>query len=130
MVAPLEYAGGKDATEEDGMPGTRGVDTEERGSQADITLPCESPEKPILERLDEPMPEAGEYCVHEGRPCILFSDWDYAEDWSGRFVRTLQPSLLAAAARIGAAEFWSLVRDVQNANGWRSKTTPGSGSDR
>jgi hypothetical protein len=98
------------------MPPTGSVDSEQRGSQADFELPCEAPTKPIIERLGEPIPEPGEYCVHEGRPCILFSDWDYAEDWSGRFVRTVQPAMLTGAARIGPAEFWSLVREVQGAD--------------
>jgi hypothetical protein len=99
------------------MPRTGSSDSEQRGTQADLDLPCEAPSKPIFERLGEPIPEAGEYCVHEGRPCILFSDWDYAEDWSGRFVRTVQPLALAGAAKVGATEFWSLVREVQGAAG-------------
>jgi hypothetical protein len=93
------------------LPTSR-VDPESRGTQADIELPCEGPAKPIMERLGEPMPEAGEYCMHQGKPYVLFSDWDYAEDWSGHFVRTVEPSMIAGATKIGAVEFWTLVRGV------------------
>lgn len=117
MVVNVEYAGGKDDNygvyvKEVSMAPTRNVAPEESGTQADIDLPCEAPQKPIVERLGEPIPEPGEYCLHEGKPYVLFSDWDYAEDWSGRFVRTVHPAVLAAAPRIGAAEFWAVVRDV------------------
>ncbi|HTT00880.1 MAG TPA: hypothetical protein VMG11_02240 [Steroidobacteraceae bacterium] len=75
-----------------------------------IDLPCEPPSKPVIERLDEPIPDAGECCVYLGKPHIVFRDWDYAEDWSGEFVRVVDPKTLAGAARLSTVAFWSAVR--------------------
>ena len=71
------------------------------------------PERSILERLHEPFPEAVEYCVLAGSPCVLFVDWDYAEDWSGIFVRVIGPHTLNTARRVDASEFWAAVRHAQ-----------------
>jgi len=78
----------------------------------DIRLPCEPPTKPVIERLDEPIYDSAECCVYQGGPCILFGDWDYAEDWSGEFVRVIAPEALAGAPKLSATEFWALVRKV------------------
>jgi hypothetical protein len=67
----------------------------------------------IVQRLDEPI-EAGDCCIHEGHPCILFGDWDYAEDWSGEFVRVVPPDSLADAPRLTVRQFWALVRRVHS----------------
>jgi len=93
-------------------------DSEARGGPSgEIDLPCAPPDRPILERLDEPIAEAVEYCVLNGNPCILFADWDYAEDWSGPFVRVIPPDALSAAPRIEPAEFWTAVRRAQGLGG-------------
>jgi len=76
-------------------------------------LDCMPPDKPVVERIGEPLPEGVECCVLEGNPCILLADWDYAEDWSGTFVRVIQADVLATARRVDASEFWALVRRVQ-----------------
>lgn len=78
---------------------------------APLELPCEPPSRRVVERLDEPI-EAGECRLYEGAPCILFEDWDYAEDWSGEFVQTLPPEVLASAPILSVSEFWALVRRV------------------
>lgn len=75
-----------------------------------IDLPCMPPDRPIVERLEEPLLEKVEYCMLEGSPCVLFVEWDYAEDWSGTFVRVIPPHTLDPARRVGASEFWSAVR--------------------
>ncbi len=81
-------------------------------SPSDWDLPCEPPSKPIVERLDEPIDAAGECCLEGGRPCILFSGWDYAEDWSGTFVRVVPHASLAHARALDRKEFWARVREV------------------
>lgn len=79
----------------------------------DSDLPCMPPDRPVVERLGELLPEGVEYCIFEGNPCILFADWDYAEDWSGKFVRVIRPCTLNASRRVDASEFWVIVRRVQ-----------------
>ena len=79
-------------------------------SPSEIDLPCAPPDRPIIERLEEPLLEKVEYCMLDGSPCILFVDWDYAEDWSGTFVRVFGPHTLSSARRVGAPEFWAAVR--------------------
>ena len=77
-----------------------------------IELPCAPADKPVRERLNEPVGAEGEFCVLAGAPYILFRDWDYAEDWSGEFVCTIAPRALEAAHVVTAEEFWRLVRRV------------------
>jgi hypothetical protein len=89
---------------------------EKRGSPSYIDLPCMPPDRPVAERLDEPLCERVEYCLYEGNPCILFVDWDYAEDWSGEFVQVMGPEALSAAPRVSVSEFWVAVRRVQSLN--------------
>lgn len=79
-------------------------------------LPCMPPEQPISKRLDEPLLEDVEYCLLDGSPCILFVDWDYAEDWSGTFVRVIRAHTLSSARRVSASEFWAAVRQRQGPN--------------
>ena len=79
---------------------------------AALELSCEPASRPILERFDEPINEPGVCCVHLGSPCILFDDWDYAEDWSGEFVRVVAPEPLSSATRVSAEDFWALVRKL------------------
>ena len=74
-------------------------------------------ERPIVERLEEPLLEAVECCVLGDAPCILFVDWDYAEDWSGTYVRVIPSEALSGAPRIEVAEFWAIVRRAQGMNG-------------
>lgn len=78
----------------------------------DIRLGCEPPTRRIIERLDEPIEEPGECRVHDGHPYLLFEDWDYAEDWSGEYVRAVRPHSLTAAPKLSVGEFWALVRRV------------------
>ena len=68
--------------------------------------------KRVLEHLDEPIPPAGRPCLFEGRPCILYMDWDFAQDWSGEHVRELHPFTLLRAPELSVADFWSLVRKL------------------
>ena len=89
----------------------------EEAPPSDIDLPCMPPDRPIIERLGEPLPEGVEFCVLDGKPCILFADWDYAESWSGTFVRVIRPDTLSSARRVGASEFWAIVRRVQGKTG-------------
>ena len=84
------------------------VDPEDMGTQTGtwtVPLPGFRP-TPIHERFDP----AGECCAYDGRPCILFGDWDYAEDWSGEFVRDMHPFVLIGAPVITADAFWQMVR--------------------
>jgi hypothetical protein len=78
----------------------------------DWGLPCEPPAKRVVERLDEPIDEAARCCLQEGRPCMLFASWDYAEDWSGTFVRAMPHAVLRDAPVISREEFWALVRQL------------------
>lgn len=89
----------------------------QEGPPVDVELPCMPPDRPIVERLGEPLHEAVEYCLLAEQPCILFVGWDYAEDWSGAFVRVMSSDALDAARRISASEFWSAVRRVQGLSG-------------
>jgi len=77
-----------------------------------IDLPCMPADRPVRERLDEPLGEEGEFRVVDGRPCMLFASWDYAEDWSGEFVRTTDPLVVGGGLRLSRSEFWALVRTV------------------
>ena len=80
---------------------------------ASLELPCMPPDKPIRERLNEPVGEEGAFFLIDGRPCILFAEWDYAEDWSGEFVRPIEPPGAASPAQpLAAAEFWALVQSL------------------
>jgi hypothetical protein len=78
----------------------------------DIRLGCEPPTRRIVDRLDEPLQNPGECRLYRGRPCLLFEDWDYAEDWSGEYVRVIAPQPLTAAGKLSTAEFWALVRKL------------------
>jgi hypothetical protein len=75
-----------------------------------VDLPCMPPDRPVVERLEEPVLENVEYCMLDGSPCMLVVDWDYAEDWSGTFVRVIGPDTLRTAARVSVSEFWAAVR--------------------
>jgi len=90
------------------------VDPEDLGTQTGTwTVPTpDFKPTPIREQLDEPIDPAGDCCVHDGRPCILFSDWDYAEDWSGEFVREMHPFALIGAPKITVDAFWRKVRQA------------------
>ena len=46
---------------------------------------------PVRERTNEPIPAEAECYLLEGRPHLLFANWDYAEDWSGVYVREVYP---------------------------------------
>jgi hypothetical protein len=87
------------------------VDPEDGGVVAGVPIPGWQPKK-IPECLDEPIPEDGDPRILDGRPCILFGMWDYAEDWSGETVRELHPFTLIGAPKITTEEFWQLVRRV------------------
>jgi hypothetical protein len=95
------------------------VDPEDRGTQTGTMLPPPPGWKPtpIREMFDEPLDPAGECCVLEGKPCILFGMLDYAEDWSGEFVREVHPFTLLWAPKVTAEEFWKLVRATSRKGG-------------
>jgi hypothetical protein len=90
------------------------VDPEDLGTQTGTwTVPTpDFKPTPIREQLDEAIDPAGDCCVHDGRPCILFGDWDYAEDWSGEFVREMHPFALIGAPKITVDAFWRKVRQA------------------
>jgi hypothetical protein len=65
----------------------------------------------IREQLDEPFHTGGEYFVFEGRPYLVFVNWDYAEDWSQYPVREAHPyAPQSQGTKISEAEFRSLVK--------------------
>jgi len=71
---------------------------------------------PIRERLTEPIPADAECYMVDRRPHLLFADWDYAEDWSGEYVREVHPYAVAfgGGKKIGDAEWRALVRTRHN----------------
>jgi hypothetical protein len=72
---------------------------------------CGLEPKRVLDRLDEPIPEAGEPRLWNGRPCILFGALDLGEDWAGEYVNLgINPFALLNSPKISTQEFWSLVR--------------------
>jgi hypothetical protein len=86
------------------------VDPEDRGVMTGDPIPGWKPKR-VLDCLDEPIPEEGDPCALDGRPCILFANWDMAEDWSGEFVNpNLHPFTLIGAPKLTIPEFWALVR--------------------
>ncbi len=92
------------------------VDPEDGGTQAGERLPTPPGFKrtPICEQMGSPIHPDGECCVLDGRPCILFGMQDYAEDWSGEFVREIHPFTLIGAPKVAPAEFWQLVASRQD----------------
>lgn len=92
-----------------------GDDDDDRGTQTGELLPPppDFKPKPIRDRIGEPIDPEGECCSLDGRPCILYADLDYAEDWSGEFIREIHPFLLIGAPNITIEEFWNLVRANQ-----------------
>jgi hypothetical protein len=97
------------------------VDPDDGGTQAGTwSTPLPGFQRtPIREKLDEPIDPEGDCCVLDGKPYILFGMWDYAEDWSGEFVREVHPFTLIGAPTITVEEFWKLVRaiEAERANG-------------
>ena len=77
-------------------------DDDDHGTQTGTMLPPPPgfKPKPIREQLDEPIDPEGECCVLNGKPYILYGMWDYAEDWSGEFVREVHPFMLIGAPTI------------------------------
>ena len=59
----------------------------------------------------------GDCCVLEGKPYILYGMWDYAEDWSGEFVREVHPFTLLSAPTITTEAFWNMVRAIEAERG-------------
>lgn len=92
------------------------VDPEDGGTQAGERLPPPPGFRPtpIREQMRSPIDPDGECCVLDGRPCILFGMQDYAEDWSGEFVREIHPFTLIGATKVSLDEFWKLVATRQN----------------
>jgi hypothetical protein len=92
-----------------------GCDDDDRGTQTGTwttPVPGFKP-TPIRERLNEPIDPEGECCVLDGKPYILYGMWDYAEDWSGEFIREVHPFLLISTPKITVAEFWDRVRAIE-----------------
>jgi hypothetical protein len=84
----------------DSEPGTR------------LPPPANFKPQPISECIDEVLAPDAECYALNGAPCLLFADLDYAEDWSGTYVRELHPFLVAICGKsISAEEFWRLVRE-------------------
>lgn len=91
------------------------VDPDDGGCMAGIQLPTPPSWKPtpIRDKPNEPIDPAGECYVMNGQPYLLFSDWDYAEDWSGEFVREIHPFAVLDGFPVEAAGWWQLVRRRQ-----------------
>lgn len=67
--------------------------------------------KRVLDHLEETLPQEGELFDLDGHPCILYSDRQVAEDWSGEYVDPdLHPFALSHAPQLSLAQFWELVR--------------------
>ena len=45
----------------------------------------------IREQLAKPFEAEAEFIVHQGRPFVVWAEWDYAEDWSRYPVREVHP---------------------------------------
>ena len=90
-------------------------DDDDHGTQTGTwtTPPPGFKPKPIREKLDEPIDPEGECCVLNGKPYILYGMLDYAEDWSGEFVREVHPFMLIGAPKITVEEFWNMVRAIE-----------------
>ena len=90
-------------------------DDDDHGTQTGTMLPPPPgfQPKPIRERLDEPIDPEGDFRVLDGKPYILYGMWDYAEDWSGEFLREVHPFTLIGAPNITVEEFWKLVRAIE-----------------
>jgi hypothetical protein len=55
-------------------------------------------------------PEAS-FHVLEGRPCVVWGDWDHAEDWSRHPIREVHPfAPLLSGSEVTEAQFRTLVR--------------------
>lgn len=89
-------------------------DDNDRGTQTGTltTPPPDFVPKPTREWLDEPIDPEGDCCVLNSKPYILYGMWDYAEDWSGEFVREVHPFMLIGAPKITVDEFWTRVRAI------------------
>jgi hypothetical protein len=89
-------------------------DDDDHGTQTGTMLPPPPGfrPKPICEQLDEPIDPESYCCVLNGKPYILYGMWDYAEDWSGEFVREVHPFTLIGAPNITVERFWKLVREI------------------
>ncbi len=61
---------------------------------------------PIRRRVSEPIPAEAECYVLAGRPHLLFANWDYAEDWSGEYVREVHPFAVALGGKAIAEQEW------------------------
>jgi hypothetical protein len=87
------------------------VDPEDSGTQTGTQLPPPPDWKPtpVVERFHKPIDPEGDCCILDDMPCILFGQWDYAEDWSGEFVREMHPFELIGAPKVTVEEFWKLV---------------------
>ena len=88
------------------------VDTDDAGTQTGTLLPPPPGFKPtpIRDRIGEPIDPEGDCRLLDGQPCILYGDWDYAEDWSGEFMREIHPFTLPGKPKISVEAFWDLVR--------------------
>jgi hypothetical protein len=78
---------------------------------------------PIRERIGEPLDPEAEPVLFNGRPCLLYPDWDYGEDWSGEYIRDVHPFCLTSQPKLTVPEFWILVTRLQEQRG-------GIGTDR
>lgn len=92
------------------------VDPDDADVISGLQMPGWQPKR-VVDCLDEPIHEEGSPCVLDGRPCILFGMWDYAEDWSGEYVRELHPFVLIGKPKLSTVEFWELVRRTHKAEG-------------
>jgi hypothetical protein len=70
---------------------------------------------PIRERLTEPLHAEAECYVLAGRPHLLFASWDYAEDWSGEYVREVHPFAVLAGQEIGEQKWRARLQQLQGA---------------
>jgi len=72
---------------------------------------------PIRDLIREPLDEEAQPRLFNGRPCLLYPDWDYGEDWSGKYVRDVHPFCLTCQPKLTLSEFWTLVELLQRGHG-------------
>jgi hypothetical protein len=66
--------------------------------------------KPVREWLSEPLEPEAKCYVFDGKPYLLYPDWDYAEDWSGDYLREVHPFSVAIGGQpIAGLEWRALV---------------------
>ena len=86
--------------------------TSTRNSEAGIrgAPPAGSFPPTMRQLLTAPFSAGADYVVWQGRPCMIFADWDCAQDWSQYPVREVP---LHLAMHGGVISEWKFCRLVQ-----------------